>query len=53
LNLREKIAIAPVIAIILVLGFYPAPLLKVINPAATHVIAQMGFSDPVPTSGSK
>jgi len=53
LNLREKIAIAPVIAIIVVLGFYPAPLLKVINPAATHVIAQLGFSDPVPTSGGK
>ena len=53
LNLREKIAIAPVIAIILVLGFYPSPLLKVINPAASHVIAQLGFSDPLPTSGSK
>ena len=55
LNLREKIAIAPVIAIIVVLGFYPSPLLKIINPAASHVIAQMGFSDPVPnvTSGDK
>ena len=53
LNLREKIAIAPVIAILVVLGFYPAPLLNVINPAATHVIAQLGFSDPVPTSGGK
>ena len=53
LNLREKIAIAPVIAIIVVLGFYPSPLLKVINPAASHVIAQLGFSDPVPTSGGK
>ncbi|MFZ4108530.1 MAG: NADH-quinone oxidoreductase subunit M [Candidatus Planktophila sp.] len=53
LNLREKIAIAPVIAIIVVLGFYPAPLLNVINPAATHVIAQLGFSDPAPTSGGK
>ena len=55
LNLREKIAIAPVIAIIVVLGFYPSPLLKVINPAASHVIAQMGFSDPVPnvTGGDK
>ena len=53
LNLREKIAIAPVIAIIVVLGFYPSPLLKVINPAASHVIAQLGFSDPLPTSGSK
>jgi len=53
LNLREKIAIAPVIAIILALGFYPAPLLNVINPAATHVIGQLGFSDPAPTSGGK
>jgi len=53
LNLREKIAIAPVIAIIVFLGFYPSPLLKVINPAASHVIAQLGFSDPLPTSGSK
>ena len=53
LNLREKIAIAPVMAIIIVLGFYPSPLLKTINPAASHVIAQLGFSDPIPTNGSK
>ena len=53
LNLREKLAIAPVIAIIVVLGFYPAPLLQVINPAASHVISQMGFTDPAPTNGGK
>ena len=53
LNLREKVAIAPVIAIIVVLGFYPSPLLKVINPAASHVISQMGFTDPAPTNGDK
>jgi len=53
LNIREKIAIAPVIAIIVALGFYPSPLLKVINPAATHVIAQLGFSDPVPNLTSE
>ncbi len=53
LNLREKIAIAPVIAIIVVLGFYPSPLLKVINPAASHVISQMGLTDPPPTNGDK
>ena len=53
LNLREKLAIAPVVAIIVVLGFYPAPLLKVINPAASHVISQMGFTDPAPTIGGK
>jgi NADH-quinone oxidoreductase subunit M len=49
LTLRERVAIAPVVVIILFLGFYPSPLLKVINPAATHVISQMGFSDPAPT----
>jgi NADH-quinone oxidoreductase subunit M len=49
LNLREKVAIAPVIAIIVVLGFYPAPLLNIINPAAAQVVNQMGYSDPAPT----
>ena len=49
LNLREKITIAPVIAIIIFLGFYPSPLLKIINPAATYIVQQQGYSDPVPT----
>ncbi len=31
LNLREKIAIAPVIAVIVVMGFYPKPVLDLIN----------------------
>ena len=53
LNLREKIAIAPVMAAIVFLGFYPAPLLNVINPIAQHTIAQLGFTDPVPTNGGK
>ncbi len=53
LNLREKIAIAPVIAVIVLLGFYPAPALNIINPAAAHVITQMGFIDPAPTHGGK
>jgi len=50
LNLREKVAIAPVIAIIVVLGFYPSPLLNIINPAVTTVISQQGFTDPAPTT---
>jgi NADH-quinone oxidoreductase subunit M len=49
LNLREKIAIAPVIAAIIFLGFYPSPLLKIINPAAAHIVQQQGYSDPAPT----
>jgi NADH-quinone oxidoreductase subunit M len=49
LNLREKITIAPVIAIIIFLGFYPSPLLKIINPVAAHIVEQQGYSDPLPT----
>jgi NADH-quinone oxidoreductase subunit M len=48
LNLREKFAIAPVLAVIVFLGFYPSPLLNVINPAAAHSISQAGFTDPAP-----
>ena len=53
LNLREKIAIAPVIAVIITLGFFPSPLLNIINPAATATISALGFSDPTPTVGGK
>jgi NADH-quinone oxidoreductase subunit M len=53
LNIREKLAIAPVIAVIVFLGFYPAPALNIINPAAAHVLSQIGFTDPAPTHGGK
>jgi len=53
LNLREKLAIAPVIAVIVFLGFYPAPALNIINPAAAHVLSNIGFTDPAPTFGGK
>ena len=53
LNIREKLAIAPVIAVIVFLGFYPAPALNIINPAAAHVLSQIGFTDPLPTHGGK
>ena len=46
LNLREKIAIAPVIAVLVILGFYPKPSLHVINPSTTSVMAQMNVTDP-------
>ncbi|CAN2223819.1 NuoM NADH,ubiquinone oxidoreductase subunit 4 (chain M) [Candidatus Nanopelagicaceae bacterium] len=49
LNLREKIAIAPVVAVIVAFGFYPSPLLNIINPASAHVIESAGFTDPAPT----
>ncbi|MFZ9249350.1 MAG: NADH-quinone oxidoreductase subunit M [Candidatus Nanopelagicaceae bacterium] len=53
LNLREKIAIAPVIALIVLLGFYPKPALDLINPVAETTIAKSGFTDPAPTVGSE
>ena len=52
LNLREKFAIAPVVAVIIALGFYPAPLLDVINPASAHVLEAQGFTDPTPSESA-
>ena len=55
LGKREIIAIAPVVAVIIALGFYPKPALDVINPAAQETIARTGMSDPAPsvTEGGK
>ena len=51
LNKREIAAIAPVIAVIIALGFYPKPALDIINPAAEATISKAGFSDPAPVVG--
>jgi NADH-quinone oxidoreductase subunit M len=48
LNLREKIAIAPVIAALVLLGFYPKPAIHVINPATSQILAAAQSSDPTP-----
>ena len=42
-------ALAPVIALIVALGFYPKPALDVINPVAKATITKAGFTDPAPT----
>ena len=41
LTMREKVSIAPVIAIIIFFGFYPQPLLDVINPAASATLSAL------------
>ena len=51
LSLREKIAITPVILVIVVMGFYPKPVLDLINPTAEKVITKAGFADPVAKVG--
>lgn len=48
LNRREVSALAPLFVLIVVLGFYPQPLLDVINPAVGDTLQQVGVSDPPP-----
>jgi NADH-quinone oxidoreductase subunit M len=51
LSLREKIAISPIILIIVVMGFYPKPVLDLINPTAEKVVVNAGFTDPIAKMG--
>src|SRR6185295_3631618 len=51
LNVREAWVVAPLIAVIIALGFYPKPLLDVINPAVSRTMEQVGVTDPQPTVG--
>ncbi|WP_141580389.1 NADH-quinone oxidoreductase subunit M [Actinomadura sp. WMMA1423] len=48
LSAREKWAIAPIIAIIVAMGFFPQPVLHVINPSVDHTLARVGEHDPAP-----
>lgn len=49
LNLRERVALAPIVVVVVVLGFYPAPVLDVLNPYVDDVMAQVGTTDPPST----
>ncbi|WP_019632350.1 NADH-quinone oxidoreductase subunit M [Actinomadura atramentaria] len=48
LSAREKWAVAPIIAVIVVMGFYPQPVLNVINPSVHHTLARLDRPDPRP-----
>jgi NADH-quinone oxidoreductase subunit M len=48
LGAREAWVIAPLLAVILVLGFYPKPVLDVLTPAVDRTMEQTGASDPAP-----
>jgi NADH-quinone oxidoreductase subunit M len=45
---REIAVVAPLIALLLVLGVYPKPALDVINPAVTHTLTTIEQPDPAP-----
>lgn len=50
LNLREKVVVAPLLALLLIFGFFPQPLLDVVNPSAQAAMTQVGMTDPQPGS---
>jgi NADH-quinone oxidoreductase subunit M len=48
LNVREVAALAPLLVLIVVLGFFPKPLTSIINPAVADTLQQVGVKDPPP-----
>jgi NADH-quinone oxidoreductase subunit M len=46
---RELIVVAPLIALLFVLGVYPKPVLDIINPAVDHTMITIGQHDPTPS----
>ncbi|OBH62070.1 NADH-quinone oxidoreductase subunit M [Mycobacterium sp. E2479] len=46
---RELVVVAPLIALLLMLGIYPKPVLDIINPAVENTMTTMGQHDPKPT----
>jgi NADH-quinone oxidoreductase subunit M len=53
LTLREAVVVTPLIVLILLLGFYPKPVIDVVNPAVKATLSDIGKSDPAPTATSK
>jgi NADH-quinone oxidoreductase subunit M len=50
ITLREKVVVAPLILLIILLGFYPKPVTDVINPAVEATMRDVGVQDPGPTA---
>jgi NADH-quinone oxidoreductase subunit M len=49
LRVREIAALGPLIALMIVLGFYPKPITDIINPAVAATMHDIGATDPAPT----
>lgn len=46
---REIVVVAPLLALLFVLGVYPKPVLDIINPAVENTMTTIGQQDPAPT----
>jgi NADH-quinone oxidoreductase subunit M len=49
---REVAALAPLVALIIALGFFPKPALDVLNPTVNNLMQQVGKQDPTPRVAS-
>ncbi len=49
LDLREKVVIAPVLLLIVLLGVYPRPVLDLVNPAVERMLDRVQVHEPAPT----
>jgi len=47
LSVREITVLVPLIVAILVLGFFPGPVLDVVNPSVAATMSEVGLADPV------
>jgi NADH-quinone oxidoreductase subunit M len=47
LSVREIVVLVPLIVAILVLGFFPGPVLDVVNPSVAATMTEVGLTDPV------
>ena len=52
LSVREKVVVVPIIASFLLLGFFPKPVLDILNPAVDRTLVYVGVTDPTPTNAS-
>jgi len=52
LSLREKWVVAPLIALFIVLGFYPKVALDMVTPAVTTILTSIQVADPAPAMGA-
>ncbi len=52
LSWREKAVVIPIIASFVVFGFYPKPILDLVNPTVAQTLSILGVSDPAPANAS-
>lgn len=52
LDVREIAALAPVVVLLVVFGFFPKPITSLVEPAAETTMSHVGAHDPAPAVGS-